>query len=1013
MKTGQNKLLSISGTGISLVFACTALLYGPPAAAQVQQDTDPASIRIDFSCAGYRGGDAPMPRIPAVLMVRPSGGDDTRVLQAAIDWVGNLPVQQNGFRGALQLAAGRFSVSGQLRLEKTGVVMRGSAGKNNTVIVASGTDRRSLIVIGSAKDTFSLGEALQVTDPLVPAGGRQLTLDRIGEVQAGDHIVITRPSPANWIADIGMNKAEGMFAAYRGLQWPAGSRDLVWDRVVATMDAAKKRVTLDAPITTPLEQLYGGATVRIMNSPFPHSIGIEGVTIESEYDHANLLDEEHAWIGILVNRAEQVWIRDVTARCFVSSAVRIGQRARCVSVVNCRCEQPIAEVAGYRRLNFLVEGQQVLVQTCVSDSGMNDFATGFCAAGPNVFLDCRALHALGPSGSFESWASGVLYEHVTIEGAGLKLAYDFERSQGGGWTAANSVAWNCTANKIEAAGPDGYADLAVKSTRSLYRSQLAEKGGKKEQGDTPPAVSDTRAAAAKLRVFTYKDIPAFAPSSKPLVHPLQLINGRFVIDGQVVWGGSAGDQFWRGQAFPAGELNSGVSITRYVPGRVGPGLTEDLSVLAKNMARQGTRFYQTVTGLWYDRRRDDHDVKKRKDSQVWAPFYEMPWARSGKGRAWDGLSLYDLTRYNPWYFNRGKEFAQRCDENGLVLYYNLYDTHNLLEYVTHWVDYPWRPVNNLNGTPLPEPLPMEPWARLHLGNQFYDAAHPVMRRLHQAYIFHVLDELGQAANIVFTLGIQFSGPFQFQRFFLQTVAEWEQQHNRDVRVALVTSKGITDSILADPALARQVDVIDTRYWQYRPGGLFSNSDSLWAPPGGANRSYREMVGEAFLQETDYPLPTGQEQMYRQVREYTDRFPGKAVTAVYNEVSAIASLMAGGAQVIMPAPKERGNGHLSFNAFVQQHLGKVLMNMRPVDGMLENGAQNWCLADSGRNAVLLYSLSGDTITLSGNLSGRRYKGIWYDPLSEKTLPLSVTISLQNKAFIRKPFKTNWLLFLQAL
>lgn len=991
------------------LFLCAVLLCSTTTAQQPPQ-TGLSPVSIDFSYAGYRGGNAQPPPVPAVLLVHPSGGDDTRLLQGALDRIGSLPVQPDGFRGALQLAGGRFNVSGQLILDKSGVVMRGNTG-NPTTIVATGTDRRSLIRIGRAQDTVATGEPVQVTDQLVPAGSRRLTLDQMGGIQVGDHLVITRPSPANWIADLGMNKAEGMFTSYRGLQWPAGSRELVWDRVVTATDTAKKWITLDAPITTPIQQQYGGATVRVMTSSRPHSIGVEGLGIESAYDPANRFDEEHAWTGIQVNYAEQVWIRGVTARHFAGSAVRIAPRARCVSVVDCRCEQPIAECAGYRRHNFLVEGQQVLVQRCVSDSGMNDFAAGFCAAGPNVFLDCKATHALGASGSFESWASGVLYENVTIEGAALNLGYDFSRAQGGGWTAANSVAWNAAAKEIQADGPDEYPNLEVKSSYSLYQQQLTGRTGKKEAG--ADAAPKTYTSAAKIREFTYKDLPAPTPPAGPLLHPLSIINGRFVIDGQAVWGGTTGDQFWRGQAFPAGELNAGISITRYVPGREGTGFTEDLPALAGNLARQGARFYQTVTGLWYDRRRDDHDVKKRDNSQVWAPFYEMPWARSGKGTAWDGMSLFDLTKYNPWYFNRGKRFAQLCDENGLVLYYNLYDTHNLLEYVTHWVDYPWRSVNNINGTPLPEPLPAEPWARLHLGNQFYNTDHPLMRQLHQAYIFHVLDELAPARNIIFNLGIQFSGPLSFQRFFLQTIAAWEQQHHQDVRVALTTSKDITDAVLSDPALAQLVDVIDTRYWQYRPAGLFSNSDSLWAPQGGLNRSYREMVGEAFLQETDYPLPTSQELMYRQVREYTNRFPGKAVVSVYNEVSPIPSLMAGGAQVIMSNPKERGNGHLSFTGFVQQHLGNILMNMRPVDNLLRDEKQNWCMADSSRAAVLIYSLSGSTLTLSQSLSDRRYKGVWYDPLSEKIVPLAGTVSLQKETSIQKPSKTNWLLLLQAL
>ena len=63
----------------------------------------------------------------------------------------------------------------------------------------------------------------------------------------------------------------------------------------------------------------------------------------------------------------------------------------------------------------------------------------------------------------------------------------------------------------------------------------------------------------------------------------------------------------------------------------------------------------------------------------------MPWARSGKGTAADGLSQFDLTRFNPWYYERFREFGELCDRNGLVLYHNIYNTHNVLEIPPHWV----------------------------------------------------------------------------------------------------------------------------------------------------------------------------------------------------------------------------------------------------------------------------------------------------------------------------------------
>ena len=90
---------------------------------------------------------------------------------------------------------------------------------------------------------------------------------------------------------------------------------------------------------------------------------------------------------------------------------------------------------------------------------------------------------------------------------------------------------------------------------------------------------------------------------------------------------------------------------------MGPGLTEDLPALAARMEAQGTPFYQAIPGLWYDRRRDEHSMVSRADGNVWAPFYEMPWARSGQELRRMASAKFDLSRFNSWYFERLAEFA--------------------------------------------------------------------------------------------------------------------------------------------------------------------------------------------------------------------------------------------------------------------------------------------------------------------------------------------------------------------
>ena len=313
-----------------------------------------------------------------------------------------------------------------------------------------------------------------------------------------------------------------------------------------------------------------------------------------------------------------------------------------------------------------------------------------------------AIKSLGASGAFEGWSSGVLYERVHVPDARLQLLLDFSRAQGAGWTAANSILWNSTAQSVDAIGPPAASNYVVNSPQSLYESQLLARTGRAlESVPYPPAPPKS------LPEFHASDI---RPLTKPTLelHLVQIVNGRFVLDGKALWGPSQGEAWWRGDTSPytAGR-STGSSVSRFMPGVTAPGLTEDLPEMAARLKNRGVVSIQINPGLWYDHRRDAHTVERRDDGNVWAPFFESPWARSGQGIAWDGLSKFDLSRYNPWYFERQKQFAQQAAQRGFLVFYDLYNTHNVLEIGPHWIDYAWRPANNINSTRLPEPPPLK------------------------------------------------------------------------------------------------------------------------------------------------------------------------------------------------------------------------------------------------------------------------------------------------------------------
>ena len=82
---------------------------------------------LDFSNVGYQGrGSLSIPQVATVVTRSPIDGDDTANIQAAINQVALLPLV-DGFRGAVELAAGHYDIAGQLTISASGVVLRGAA----------------------------------------------------------------------------------------------------------------------------------------------------------------------------------------------------------------------------------------------------------------------------------------------------------------------------------------------------------------------------------------------------------------------------------------------------------------------------------------------------------------------------------------------------------------------------------------------------------------------------------------------------------------------------------------------------------------------------------------------------------------------------------------------------------------------------------------------------------------------------------------------------------------------
>ena len=531
------------------------------------------------------------------------------------------------------------------------------------------------------------------------------------------------------------------------------------------------------------------------------------------YDKSNLKDEDHRWNAINIENAQDCWVRQINFENFAGSAVSVLETSKRITVEDCISRNPVSEIGGQRRYTFLTTGQQTLFQRCYAESGYHDFAAGYCVPGPNAFVQCESILPYSFSGAIDSWASGVLFDVVNVDGNALRFGNRGQDANGAGWAAANSVFWNCTAARIDCFQPptaqnwsfgswaqfngNGYWGESNNSItpRSLFYQQLKERLNKNVDAQAQILFVPTEASsspsvetamqltkeAAKPRmqlkewietaanrnslntisngITTIDEIGVKKAPLFILAPTMQIKNGWLVRGDELIAGKRSNVQWWSGGLQPKDIQQAKPHITRFVPGRSGKGLTDDLNEVVAEMQTTNTIALEHNYGLWYDRRRDDHERIRRMDGEVWPPFYELPFARSGIGTAWDGLSKYDLTKYNKFYWSRLKQFADLADQKGLLLIHQNYFQHNIIEAGAHYADFPWRTANNINNTGFVEPVNYAGDKRIFYAEQFYDILNPVRRELHKKYIRQCLNNFKDNNGVIQIIGEEFTGPF--------------------------------------------------------------------------------------------------------------------------------------------------------------------------------------------------------------------------------------------------------------
>ena len=403
----------------------------------------------DFSRVGYHHTNKSIPRHQVTKVLSPlKDADSGQMIQKAIDEIAVLSPDNDGHRGTILLKRGVYKISKTINISTSGIVLMGEGDNvNETKLIATGKEKRSLIrVKGSGRKQEIEGTRVKISDKFVPVGTHSFNVVSADNFNPGDKIIVYRPGTKKWITAIKMDQ---IVERQGTRQWTPQEYNLAFEREITKIEG--NRVFIDNPVVMQMEEKFGGGEIyKYTFDGRISEIGISNIYMESEFDHYQ--DNQHGWIAVEFDNAENCWVENITARYFGYAAVSLEAGTKNISVIDCKCLEPKSVITGGLRYAFNNCGQQNLFMNCKSTEGRHDFVTGARVLGPNVFYNCTASQTYADIGPHHRWSVGTLYDNVITDGE-INVQDRGKMGSGHGWAGVTQVLWNCRVKRAAVQKP--------------------------------------------------------------------------------------------------------------------------------------------------------------------------------------------------------------------------------------------------------------------------------------------------------------------------------------------------------------------------------------------------------------------------------------------------------------------------------------------------------------------------------------------------------------------------------
>ena len=326
--------------------------------------------------------------------------------------------------------------------------------------------------------------------------------------------------------------------------------------------------------------------------------------------------------------------------------------------------------------------------------------------------------------------------------------------------------------------------------------------------------------------------------------------------------------------------------------------------------------------------------------------YPQPWVRTGPGEALDGGKKFDLTQWNPDYFDRLRARVQKAGEHGIYVSIMLFEGWGMQFSPGAWEHHPFNKENNVNG--IDGDMNQD-----GKGLEIYTLGAPAVLRVQEAYVRRLIDTVNDLDNVLYEISNENHPPStEWQYHMIDFIHAYEKTKSEPHPVGMTFQyKGGSNQALFDSPADWISPNPDSGYRDNPPANdgkkvILNDTDHLWGI--GGNQAW---VWKSFTRGLN-PL-------------FMDPYDGLVLDKPFDEKWN---------------PVRRSLGYTRRFA--------EWMDLAAMVPHGELASSGYCLAHPGQE-YLVYSPEGNELTIDLTGAEGKFSVVWFDPSTGNALTATPT------------------------